>query len=618
MNVQQLTGIRFFAIYILRKYMKILDKILANKIFILAGFAIILISFSADLIGVGDTNIKKIGPIQWLGVGFGLGIIILGKILSWYRTPLQKKRPFFHLRQQWQKQWSTTNIFSRPSNFVLTTFCILLILWQSTFTLASDKLDRTYLNGAASGMGFQYSFVYFYYYKNIYPVFSAKNDVFYFSWQKMLNLPVITEFEKPEYSAQAADDLFNNHPDTLLMDLGWTIRPGDDGKTLLFLPETILRGTPEGAGVNWFLSWVFILSLLSLLVASYYTGYFLLGVFLVAFLGSHPFQLAEIYGKGYITDLDGITWATGQVFSIPISITILLLAFYLPLIFNVKVSKYYLWSLPIISGVVIGSARQVRGENVGVIFSILLCYILINCIPWRKKFLMMSLVVISFLLTSQSWSIYFNYKFAQASQIVKNVGGHPLSVDDKLQYHPFWSTIMAGLGDFDLSKGYAWNDYVIYDYVCPILESQGELEGRACRDFSEIYVKVPWTIPAFETISRDKVLGDIVSDPIWYLDILYKRLQRILTDVTPPRLGIGAHYFDIPVSSGILIPLFILLAIVRKWPYLKLIVFTLPLATGALIIYSGKGTTYYSIFLQIGIAICCFGLLRGIVWAFRD
>lgn len=592
--------------------MKFLDpKRLSRNLFLL-GLSIIFISLSSDLIGLGDKEIH-IGWVQWCGIALGFVFTFLG-ILNWrYKIhAIQSANEYFcSLRQSW-----SVPSLQRPAPIVLTIMCIMTILWQGTFSLAADKLDRTYVNRAASGMSYQYSFIYFYYYKNLYPVFSTINDVFYHDWQKTLGQPTISGFVKPQYSEQAADNLMKKYPGNLLMELGWVIRPGDDGKTLLYFPEVILRGTPEGAGVTWLLSWVFTLSLVALLIASYYTNAFPLGIFLVLFLGSHPFQLAEIYNKGYSSEMGGLTWFTGQVFSFPISITVFLLALHFPLIFDKRVSKYYLWLLPVLSGVVIASARQVRGENIVAIVSVMICYALVNYLDWFKKFLLFVLVVFSFLITSQGWIAYFDYKFSQAYEVVKNVGGHPLSIDEKLNYHLFWAQLWVGLGDFGASKGYVWSDYVEDTYVCPILINQGKWEG-ACRDMSGIYPRLAWTIPEYEAISRDLIIKDITSDPVWYLIILLKRVQRILVEVAPLRLGIGALYFDIPVSGGILIPFLVLLVFIRSWPYLKLILFTLPLAFSALIIYSAGGMTYYSIFLQVGAAICCGAFLSSIICGYR-
>lgn len=562
---------------------------------LLVGVSAILLSLGADVFGLGGGSIQ-LGVGRWALLALGCGLVVAELLHLSIGIPAVQRANEYVARLV-----PSSPISVRPAlpHALLTLACIATIVWQSTFALAADKLDRTYMNRAASGAFLTSPFVYFYYYKNLFPIVSGVTP--------------------PEYNRQAADDLIRHRPETLLMELRWTVRSGDNGKVLIYLPEAILRGTPEGAGMTWFLSWFFTLSLVCLLIASYYAGVFPLGILLVAFLGSHPFQLAEVYNKGLAAKWAGATWSAsqGQVFSIPISLTTILLAMHFPLIFDQRVSKYYLWGLPIVSGGLVAAARQVRGENSAAILSLLLCYALASSLTWRRKIAMGLLAVLSFLVCTRGWNAYFDHKFAEAYQVVKSAGGHPLPNEERLQYHPFWSTVWAGLGDFGTSKGYAWDDDVLYAYACPLLEARGALAGRPCRDLSQTYAQVPWTIPGFEAISRDKVLGDIAADPGWYADILLKRIQRILTAVAPARLGIGAHYRDFPVTGALLVPLLLILVIVRRWSYLRLLVFSLPLALGALVVYSGKGMTYYSIFLQVGMALCGIALWNALAHVYR-
>ena len=45
------------------------------------------------------------------------------------------------------------------------------------------------------------------------------------------------------------------------------------------------------------------------------------------------------------------------------------------------------------------------------------------------------------------------------------------------------------------------------------------------------------------------------------------------------------------------------LILARRWSLLKLLCFTLPLAATAFAIYSGGGYIYYSVFLQVVVAV---------------
>ena len=62
---------------------------------------------------------------------------------------------------------------------------------------------------------------------------------------------------------------------------------------------------------------------------------------------------------------------------------------------------------------------------------------------------------------------------------------------------------------------------------------------REAWDAAGKYYRTPYELPHYEEVIRDKVLGDIRRDPVWYLGILWKRAGRILTETSPVRLAAG-------------------------------------------------------------------------------
>ena len=110
-------------------------------------------------------------------------------------------------------------------------------------------------------------------------------------------------------------------------------------------------------------------------------------------------------------------------------------------------------------------------------------------------------------------------------------------------------------------------------------------------------------IPEYNTHVRYEVLKKITSDPIWYFQILIKRIDRIFSEVTPLNVAVGPKSISL-ISSGYPI-LFLLgfLIYLRKWELIKLIGFTFSLSLPALLIYSDRGMTYYAIYLQLSAAI---------------
>jgi hypothetical protein len=79
-------------------------------------------------------------------------------------------------------------------------------------------------------------------------------------------------------------------------------------------------------------------------------------------------------------------------------------------------------------------------------------------------------------------------------------------------HHNIWPSIWEGLGDFDREKGYVWSDVEAKAALSRAGVDSGSketygFEGEACESFF-----------------RSRVVGDIRSDPVWYLRILGHRV----------------------------------------------------------------------------------------------
>jgi hypothetical protein len=450
----------------------------------------------------------------------------------------------------------------RPGSTVLALACVALCMWQSTFALSSAQLDRTYRNAAASGIDQQQVlFVYFYYYLDLYPLTSIavpQFQEFYSQHPEWFVLrPPALGLPPAEFNPTAAAALIREHPESLLNEVSHSYRAGDRGKIWLFMPGAFLKGVPYDIGVTWLMSCLFTLSLVSLLIAAWYINQFGLGVWLVLFIGSQPFQLYEVFNPGF--------GGQGQVFSMPITFSILALALHFPIIFDRDVPRWYWWSLPLVTGVLFGTARQVRTEIIVTLLSAALCYGLAWRRPWLARLGALALLMLSFWGTSQFWDGYFEAKFQQAYMVVNQAGGDPLRLR-RASYHDLWGSVFSGLGDFDTKYGYEWNDHVVWSYTKPILSRMGVQELDALEpDSSGKYYQVIWSAPEFGEVARQKILSDIVHDPIWYLGILAKRACRILVEVTPARLALGARWVDLPLSGILLLPVLAGLLFLRRW-----------------------------------------------------
>lgn len=465
--------------------------------------------------------------------------------------------------------------------FLLLLGCFLIFTWQLSFRLQASDLDSTYRLRASSGLKYQdyEPFAYFYYYLGLFPV--------------------ATTLESPPYSKEGAQSVLDNHPDTLRMETTNVIRTGDFGRIWLFMPDAILKDRPEQLRIWWFQAGVFVVALSSLLIASWVSHQLVLGILLVVLIGSHPFQVYEVYGNQ-------------NLFGWPISITTFVLALHFPLLFHKHVPRGWLWILPIFSGLLLATVRQIRTEPMLIIASVFAVYIVALHLTWKTRALLCLALLGSFYVGSKGYEYRFSKQFLHAREVVLEHGGDVLPKIAH-QYHLLWHPIWCGLGDFDTTYGYAWDDRDAYEYATPIMKERGVLdftmkpdsyvESTATHDDNGKYYKLIWELPEYEEVMKEKVVHDIMHDPLWYLNILRKRVHRILTEVAPVRIAIGDMFLSFPVNGYLLFPTILLLAVRRHWGLLKIVIFPLPLALTAFLIFSGRGTTYYSIYPHVMVAV---------------
>ena len=262
--------------------------------------------------------------------------------------------------------------------------------------------------------------------------------------------------------------------------------------------------------------------------------------------------------------------------------------------------SYFKLILPaIISAILIGFFSEIRNEVSIVLVSLLLLYLLTKHIKLIPKVILLILIVFSFWGSRKLVKEYFNNKYEQSTQLVKENSGH-VYTGKRIGGHIFWHPVFCGLGDFDTKYGYEWNDKVAYKYAIPILREKYNIDLKYSDkyyideyyDKDSLYYKKFDEIDEYELIMKEKVLSDIKSDKAWYIGIITKRIIRTLTKTTP------ISYF-----GWLLIPLLFYLAKKRRWDYLKLLIIALPLSATSILIYSGKGNTYNSVFVYFVIAI---------------
>jgi hypothetical protein len=467
---------------------------------------------------------------------------------------------------------------------------VALFFWQSDLRRhARDMHIPDYSVGASIGLCADFAeFYLFYHYTGEFPVAPSLDH----PW--------------PAPTPQAIAAYIRNHGKWLVMDYAAAcnnVRCGDCGKLFLYFLDDI---TPDRRPtVGRFNRWLFISSLGAILVSFWMLRRPVLGILLVVLIGSDPFQLIEVY-------------LVDNIFSLPISLMLWMLALHAPLLFG-KARTWYVLALAAASGIILATFREIRSEPAMVAGALPIAYLFWPGATALKRVVPCLLLAATFFLTGKAWGIYWDRKFADAAQFVSDHGGVPYP-GLRSQHHVIWHSVYCGLGDFGMDKGYVWDDRKAYAYAVPILNSKygfpvtytkGAYYFDQSYDPGGIYPVKPEDLPIYNEILRDKILSDIRNDPRWYAKILLNRAWLCLTKSTPISLAWDAHFLSFPgIVFGPGAPAILLLALLlRRFGEAKLMLMTLPLLGTSILIYSRLGTTYYGIFHLAALAI----LLEAVV-----
>jgi hypothetical protein len=408
--------------------------------------------------------------------------------------------------------------------------------------------------------------------------------------------PVCTTGRWP-LSKPQADRFIANHGDKLVMDLNLPcsmVRHGDFGRLWLLMPAVWLTGNPIYPSVVRLNFTLYVLALLAILWAFWLQDRLLLGCILVLLIGSDPFQREQVVQE--------------NIFSLPITFALFALALNLGAITG-KIRPVTALIVALISGIVLATARDMRAEMAMSITALPLIYLTIPKTAWRRRLALVAVVAAGFVLTSTAWTVFWNYKVAQAQKWVSDRGGYPY-VWYRTDHHTLWHVLWEGLGDYDTQFGYAWDDRKAFAYAAPILRSEYGLKITYTKWFfsDQIYPdRYYWVsledLPEYTIIIRRKVLHDITHHPIWYAEILAKRVKAILCNSIPVTISICDTSIAYPFRTYLIPLAWPLLLWRRKWPELKIILISLTLSLTPFLIYSGEGTTYWGIFHLVTIAI---------------
>ena len=458
----------------------------------------------------------------------------------------------------------------------------LIVGWQVSFNSATFGPRSPFRMTASMGLCIDArNFFYFFHHYGVFPVGARE-------------VPALGP------SKRAADEFVARHGDRLTMDFGLptnTSRFGDYGKLFLLYPDVLIRGDPGNPSTIPADELLFVAALLAVFWAFWLGGHGLLGTLIVALVGSDPFQVYETYGRG-------------NVFSIPITVTLLALAAHVRFLERRQPVDRRAWAIAIASGAVLASAREIRAEAALVTATVFGAYLLARA-PWPRRLALAAAFVAAFALTGFAWSRFWASEFARAEQFVARAGGQVFH-GRRDTHHTLWHAIYCGLGDYGTDRGYSWDDRDAFRWATtrdPVTNPHPLPYHYTTGGyyFEETYDGVnhiaPTDLPEYNRLVRGRVLKDVREHPGWYAGILWQRLGAILRDATPVGFSIGSSMAGLFGLGWLPIPVLAFAFWRRNYFHAMLVLFVLPLSATALLVYSGKGMTFYGIAHLIALAV---------------
>ena len=442
-----------------------------------------------------------------------------------------------------------------------------------------------YIQSRKDASGFAHNlaqrFFYFYYYTGRFPLATLNAD-------------------SVEYTREGAKKEIADHGEDLIMEFWHWSRLGEHAGIFTYFPNAWLRGSPVNPTMKLWLVGFFTIGLLVLMWGFWRIKRPLFGVLLVLMVNVTPFFLHEVYSRQ-------------NIFAMMAAGFFIVLGLNVPVLYQ-RGHRFHLWTLlaGIASAMIIALFSEVRNEQAVIMGSLLLIFLLSNQRRWFEKAIYVAGLFVVFTGTRNLIKGHFNQKFEQTSEFVSEQGGH-VYTGKRIGGHNFWHPVFCGLGDFDDNYGYEWNDRVAYWYATPILNEKYDMglkySGKYFLDNyydadSLYYIKFD-EIPEYEQVIKERVVADISNDPLWYLGILVKRVGRIFTVTIP-----------VPYAGWLLIPLAVFLVRRKAWNALKIMILSFPLVLSSFVIYSGRGSTYNSLFVYFILAFLAVHFL--VRWTLKE
>lgn len=456
---------------------------------------------------------------------------------------------------------------------------VILLTWLITFTGNSNLDINPVGRGGTTGFNHLWGqeFIYFYHHLGLFP---------------------LTTTEEKVDNKEDAQRIIDESPSSLRMEHMHWARFGESARIYLYYPHVWFSGGTSDPDIRDFNRIFWILAVLGLYISLFWAGSEILAFVLALLFTCSPFLIYEIQ-------------VNQNVFGLMACLAILCSAIFFPLM-KYKINWLRAVTLVMFSGIIMGFFYHVRAETLPLLGTMFLVLVFIpGYAIWRRGVLLLILIG-SFVSVRVSFENYFDSKFEETTKVVDEAGG-PVFSGGRTVVHPFWHPFYCGLGDFDTKYGYRWQDTIAYAYAMPILrERSGDAlpwPGETIHamgeyyDADSLYYKKPETVEGYDDVIKAKVLGDIKSDPLWYAGIILQRIHMFFWDVSPIEMRVWNFSIPIPFTGYVAIILAAWLVYRRHWWRLKLLIFTLPLATSSILIYSGEHNTYMSLYHMVTLAI---------------
>ncbi len=503
---------------------------------------------------------------------------------------------------------SFTRLVSAWASVILIIASLTIAIWQ--VGLGSSPLFNKiyYKYGIHHSCGASFSdpehmFAYGLYYWGEFPVFPDREE-----------LPAEYDEDSYFYSKKGAMGIWDNYGSALRMDIGGTFRMGNGLNLWVPYLVALSKGTVKGSSYIPFNGMFFIVSLMMLLAMMWFYGRGLLGVILVALLGSYPFQIYSVYFQD-------------NIFSFMISSVILMIAVCVPFIFDVEMRWRRQVLLAAVCGVLAGIGHQLRADCLAALLVALGAMILYSRSGIMKKAVTCLILLLFYTGTEHAVQGYLNSRFDNAVTVVKAKGGKVFE-GYRLKNHLFWHTIWCGMCDFDETYKHSWSDFVAEFNAKKVLKAKyGKNIGKLQYHHEPVDYYMPGWEPDYDNAMKDLVFADVKNDPAWYFGILGKRLQRTFYGTVPPavtftdRLKMALPYNPLAYFFAI-----VLVACAGGWPLARIVLLSMASMIIPIFVTTFSNYFYYSIvhimaagviiYAVIKIAVCYSGPIfrKGLLW----